>query len=58
MKFSLGKPEPLKTYKLMTSVMKTSQEPPAFLSYRKLRFHTPASEILIYDVIQGENKIC
>ena len=30
MKFSLGKPEPLKTYKLMTSVMKTSQEPPAF----------------------------
>lgn len=30
MKFSLGKPEPLKIYELMTSVMKTSQELSAF----------------------------
>lgn len=31
MKFSLGKPEPLKIYELMTSVMKTSQEHQLFL---------------------------
>ena len=31
MKFSRGKPEPLRIDELMTSVMKTSQKPSAFL---------------------------
>ena len=35
MKFSRGKPEPLKTDELMTSVMKTSQELPAFFAAKR-----------------------